>query len=269
MAPAAKTKAKNESFLSRDEERALIAAWQLHGDHRARSRLVEAYQPMILAKAKSLKRHDIFDDLVSTGNIALLEAIDRYDLDHSGKVGLFAYAGQAIQGVMWVATRSFRSAATFNESKISKLCLTAIDGQGKDPARLHQLRQNYPLEVELAEAALLPPKVITSNPSDLEIRTGQAVDLVDPVDSFITLESEMLIPRQRAALNDLISALTPREEVIIREIDLSDPPVKARALAKRFGVSPQRIQQQHVVALRKLLIEAKRMAVNAFDLLPD
>lgn len=69
--------------LSPSEAEALWRRWRDRRDTRSRDRLVLAYAPMVryLAgrKARELPAHCDLDDLASSGLVALMEAVDRFD----------------------------------------------------------------------------------------------------------------------------------------------------------------------------------------------
>ncbi|HWH05917.1 MAG TPA: sigma-70 family RNA polymerase sigma factor, partial [Gaiellaceae bacterium] len=69
--------------LTAAEAEALWRAWKEHRDVRARDRLVLAYAPMVryiaARKVRELPGHCDLDDLASSGLVALLEAVDRFD----------------------------------------------------------------------------------------------------------------------------------------------------------------------------------------------
>ncbi|GAW36988.1 RNA polymerase sigma factor RpoS [Roseovarius sp. A-2] len=73
-------------MLNRSEELSLARAWLERGDERARARLVEAYQPLVIRMAKSRQRRGAhISDLIQEGNIGLLRCLDNFDpgLGHS------------------------------------------------------------------------------------------------------------------------------------------------------------------------------------------
>jgi RNA polymerase sigma factor for flagellar operon FliA len=69
--------------LSPSEAEALWRRWRDGRDARSRDRLVLAYAPMVryLAgrKARELPAHCDLDDLDSSGHVALMQAVDRFD----------------------------------------------------------------------------------------------------------------------------------------------------------------------------------------------
>ncbi len=66
--------------MTRDNELALIEAWQKHRDRAARDQIVRAMQSAVRVNARKYARPGLeLDDLTSEGNIGLLRALERFD----------------------------------------------------------------------------------------------------------------------------------------------------------------------------------------------
>ena len=87
---------KKYPVLTPEKEKEYIIAYQQNGDMNARDELIKANQLFVFAAAKSMttNTNDIMD-LISEGNIGLIEAIDRYDINSGNR--LLSYAQAFIQ----------------------------------------------------------------------------------------------------------------------------------------------------------------------------
>jgi RNA polymerase sigma-B factor len=75
----------------------LLRRYHLHGDLKARDRLITMYMPLVRSLARRYaSRGEHFDDLVQVGAIGLIKAIDRFDLSRG--VELTTYATPNIVG---------------------------------------------------------------------------------------------------------------------------------------------------------------------------
>ncbi len=75
----------------------LLRRYHLHGDLKARERLITMYMPLVRSLARRYaSRGEHFDDLVQVGAIGLIKAIDRFDLSRG--VELTTYATPNIVG---------------------------------------------------------------------------------------------------------------------------------------------------------------------------
>ena len=70
-------------------------------------------------------------------------------------------------------------------------------------------------------------------------------------------------------LNSALGALSPREQVIIRERKLRDETVTLEDLGKELGVSKERVRQLEVRAMSKLKAALVRLADHPTDLLSE
>lgn len=79
--------------LTSEQELEYIIAYQKNGDVNARDMLVKANQRFVFAAAKSMttNTNDIMD-LISEGNMGLLDAIDRYDINSGYRLLSYAQA---------------------------------------------------------------------------------------------------------------------------------------------------------------------------------
>lgn len=97
-------------LLSRDEEIAL-ATRIAQGDAKARNRMILANQRLVISIAKRYRKLGMdFTDLVHEGNIGLMRAVDKYDVERGFKFCTYAtwWIRQAIFRGLSHSTRSIR-----------------------------------------------------------------------------------------------------------------------------------------------------------------
>jgi RNA polymerase sigma-B factor len=84
-------------WLDEEISRRLLEAYRVHGDRRARERLIEGHLRLVEMLARRYAdRGEQVEDLVQVGTIGLMLAIDRFDLDR--KVELTTFAVPTIVG---------------------------------------------------------------------------------------------------------------------------------------------------------------------------
>jgi RNA polymerase sigma factor (sigma-70 family) len=90
--------AKTTTVSDPQEERRLILLWQKHRDIKARDTIVQGHLRFVVAVArKRSKDPDRLSDLIAAGNIGLLKALDKYDLDRKPPTRFLTYAGWWVQ----------------------------------------------------------------------------------------------------------------------------------------------------------------------------
>ncbi|MDP3726570.1 MAG: sigma-70 family RNA polymerase sigma factor, partial [bacterium] len=79
------------SILSKKEEQELMRLWKERGDKRAFDKLMTAHLFLVVRIAASFSRFGhLFDDLVQAGNIGLMTAIERFEIDRKTRLSTYA-----------------------------------------------------------------------------------------------------------------------------------------------------------------------------------
>jgi RNA polymerase primary sigma factor len=80
----------NCSFLNKKEEREILIKAK-NGDSNAKSRLIKAHLPLVVNIAKDYINHGLpLADLIQEGNIALIQAVDKFDLKWENRFNTYA-----------------------------------------------------------------------------------------------------------------------------------------------------------------------------------
>jgi RNA polymerase sporulation-specific sigma factor len=87
----------NRSKDSSSEKKRLeneMELWErfAEGDESAREELILAYRPMVYWLAKKMKvQYSVYPDLISEGTVALIKAVDAFDLSRNNRFSTYAY----------------------------------------------------------------------------------------------------------------------------------------------------------------------------------
>jgi len=265
---------RTSQMLSADEERALICAWQQHGDRRARDRLINAFAPLAASIAKRFKRGsgEVDLDFVQQAQIGLMKATDRFDPERGIRFSTYAvwWVRAAVQEYARANTSVVRrpnSARTRAAARqIAALNAEMEAGADIDPADADKKLASA-LGVDLQTAADLRQQVNGSDSSlNVPVRDEDGADrmalLVDPksLEEPVALQS-LKIAGLRRILVDVLNALSDRERDIVIATQVSDPPATLEELGTRYGISRERVRQ-----LREKGLERLRAALRKRDL---
>ncbi len=229
------------------------------GDEVARKDMIRANLRLVINIAKRYMRLGIpFLDLIEEGNLGLMKAVEKFD--HRKGFRFSTYAAWWIkQGI----TRSISEQGKMIRVPVYMNDLIAKWKKNKE--RLSQKLKRIPSDTDIAKKLKLSPDKVeqinfwmATTTSSLEAPIGedgdnQVSDLVEdknaaPPDA----EIEHLLDRER--VDNLLEVMSERERQILDlRFGLSDTePQTLAEVAKKIGVSRERIRQIEEAALRKL-----------------
>ena len=80
-----------EPMLTADEEMALARRWAEHGDIKASDRLVTSHLRLVVKIAMGYRGYGLpVDDLISQGNVGLMQSVQRFDPDRGFRLSTYA-----------------------------------------------------------------------------------------------------------------------------------------------------------------------------------
>ncbi|MEA2183960.1 MAG: polymerase sigma-B factor, partial [Solirubrobacteraceae bacterium] len=252
---------------ARDDER-LFKAWLHSGDRRARAALIERFLPLARSLARRYHRSgEPLEDLIQVASVALVKAIDRYDLARG-----CAFSSFAVPTITGELKRHFRdhSWTVRPPRDVQELTLrveTAL-------IRLTQQLDRSPTTTELATAAGLDEEQVLEALQARCGRTGLSLQAPqgDPGEAT-TLEDtlgaedpDIARAETRAELNGLLKTITPRAREMLRlrfEEDMTQAEI-----GSIFGVSQMqvsRILRQTITHLRYVADQSEALRLGQAD----
>lgn len=243
-------------MLSAEQERALICAWQAHGDRNARDELLHAFAPLAVSVAKRLKRGsgEPDTDLVQQAQIGLMKAIDRFDPDRGFRFSTYAvwWARAEIQDY----TRANKSIVRRPNSALTRAAaahLAALNAEGANDPCLDQMALDRSLAdalgVDLPRAASLREQITGTDFSlNAPVQEENGADrmdmLIDPGSIDVPAPLQNLeVAGLRKVLVAALGTLPARERDIILATQVNDPPATLEILGARYGISRERVRQ--------------------------
>ena len=78
-------------MLSREEEEALAKAWVEDRDQKAMHKIVNAHRRLVVSMANKFKNYGLpLGDLIQEGNIGLMQAVERFDIEKELRFSTYA-----------------------------------------------------------------------------------------------------------------------------------------------------------------------------------
>ncbi len=258
-------RAMDAPLLERDHELALATAWKEEGDEKALHELTTAYMRLVVAVAAKFRHYGLpFPDLVSEGNIGLMQAAARFEPERGVRFSTYAswWIRSAIQDYVlrnWSIVRTGTTAAQkslfFNLRRLRALIKDVGSGALSPDNRAYVAQALKVGEDDVEQMASRLAAVDRSlNAPFTEDGDGEWQDLL--ADENPNPEAEVMSSRDTDKrsqwLSDAMGALTEREQLIIRERRLREDSVTLEKLGERLGISKERVRQVEHQALNKL-----------------
>ena len=236
-----------------EEEQIELARKAKAGDSKAREKLITSNLRFVITCAKQYTGQGVpLIDLISSGNLGLLQALENFDPDRGYKFLSFAvwYIRREILKEIYNTGRTIRYPITYI-SKITKV-KKAYDNFVTE-------HQREPTEEELINLANITQKQYDSIVLDKSY--CQSLDVPVSDDKNLTLED--IIPDQSTPFSDtftkdtissIISKLSPREYKVITEFyGLDGQEEKSiKEIAKEMNLGDERVRQLRKSAVKKL-----------------
>jgi RNA polymerase sigma factor (sigma-70 family) len=226
------------SVTDPDEERILVRLWQRLRDARARDLVVQSHLRFVVRQAhRKTRDRSALQDYIAAGNLGLLKAIEpgHFDPDRRPYIRFLTYAGT------WVYKEMMDQ-----DYASSSMVHVPTHKQKEQRRRAHAHR--------MAE--------MTYGPDSKEAIAAEYVRHADLVVGLDTIGDEELSAEVEIAgdyhakqltelLDGALSKLPSREATIIRlHFGVKDEPRSLEQIGKIMAMTPERVRQIKVVALR-------------------
>ena len=244
-------------LLTIEEENALAERIK-QGDQEARDHMIRANLRLVVKIAGDYAGYGVsMSDLVSEGNIGLMNAVDRFDPEKGGKLSTY--------GAWWIKASIKRALA--DQSKTVRLPIHMVDKIARIrriASSLNEVLGREPTNDELAaetglsshQVAMLKQAALRPTSLDAPVNAGEATEYGEIiVDEAASNPLDLLSDKNlHDQIGELLASLDERERRIIDgRFGLNG--LKPRLLedvGREFGVSRERIRQIQNSALAKM-----------------
>ena len=229
------------------------------GDEQARKKMIQSNLRLVINIAKRYMRMGTpFLDLIEEGNLGLMKAVEKFD--HRKGFRFSTYAAWWIkQGI----TRSLSEQGKM--IRVPVYMNDLITKWKKNKERLSQKLKRIPSDKEIAKKLKITPEKVeqinfwmTSTTSSLEAPIGddgenRISDLVEDVNA-VSPDAGIAKLLDKERVENLLEVMSDRErEILDLRFGLTNTkPQTLAEVAKKIGVSRERIRQIEEAALKKL-----------------
>lgn len=257
-------KIKKFPLLSESEEYDLVCAFQQNGDLTAAQKLVTSHLRLAAKVALTYKRYGLpLLDIISEANIGLMQAVKKFDLEK--KVRLATYAVWWIKAAVndyvlrsWslvkIGTKAAQKKLFYNLNRI-KSRLGLYENKELEPDVIKSIARELVVDendVKEMNGRLLGDSslnVMVSDEDETE-RLDFLVDKRQNIEENISSKQEASFKQK--ILYNCLSALSEREQYIIKHRMLTEDPCTLEDIGVTFKISRERVRQIEKKAFDKL-----------------
>lgn len=254
--------AASREVLDPDQERELALRYRA-GDTRAFHTLVESNLGFVATIAREYRRWGIpFEDLFQQGTIGLMKAIERYEPDRGHRLVTYAsyWIRAEIREYVVRGYRIVRMGTTKRERRALRYYRTKRES---DPSRLAAVSGLSEAEVEKLLPLLAGREASLEAPTHTGTPFGDRLAAPEP-----TPEDQLVLDdwqrRTRAAIDQAMAELLPRERHIAHSRWFLDDPMTLEELGRELGVSKERVRQ-----LESRIVARLRDRLRDLDEMPE
>ena len=252
-------------MLKAEDEYILALRWREHGDGNAAHQLLTSHLRLVAKIAMVYRRYGLpTSDLISEGNIGLLQASKRFDPDKGVRFSTYAiwWIKAAIKDYIMRSWSLVKMGTTANQKKLffnlpkAKRRLSALQDGDLRPDLVTLIAQ----ELGVTDQDVVEMNWRLSGDVSLNVSVTEDDHSVEWQDRLVEVGSDQELclaeseeyETRRTALGLALTVLDDRERHIFELRRLVDPPLTLEHLATKFHISRERVRQIETRAFKKV-----------------
>ena len=252
-------------MLKAEEECALAVRWRDGGDRNAAHQLLTSHLRLVAKIAMAHRRYGLpTSDLISEGNIGLLQALKRFDPDKGVRFSTYAawWIKAAIKTYIVRSWSLVKMGTTANQKKLffnlpaAKRRLSALQDGDLRPDQVTLIAN----DLGVTERDVVEMNRRLGGDKSLNVPLNEDDDSVEWQDRLVEEGSDQEshlaeteeYETRRVTLGVALTVLDDRERHIFEARRLVDPPLTLERLAMKFRISRERVRQIETRAFKKV-----------------
>ena len=256
---------KKFPMLAAEEEYMLAKNWRDKGNLKAAHKLVTSHLRLVAKIAMGYRGYGLpVNDLISEGNIGLMQAVKKFDPDKGFRLATYAmwWIKAAIQEYVLKSWSLVKMGTTTAQKKLffnlKKLKNQIAPNQEGDLRNEHVEEISKRLDVDKHEIVNMNRRLMGHEKSlNDPIKAGETDEwqdwLVDDhLDQELILSQKQEFDDKKELLYHAMTILNNREKEILKERRLTENPKTLEELSQKYKISRERIRQIETKAFEKL-----------------
>ena len=268
-----------QALLTKEDEVNYIRNWQLHRNQKSINKIVSSHLRLVISLANKFKNYGLpINELVQEGNVGLMQAVDKFDLNRD--VRFSTYASWWIKAAMqtfilknWSIVRIGTTATQKSLFFKLKTIMTKIEKENNTSFNdYHQRKLAEDIGIKFKDIEEMKGRLSGSDQSlNATFSENSELEVQDLlIDGRASPEQNAILTKDTETISNLINEalnkLPEREKKIIGARQLSENTITLQELGKDLGISKERVRQLENRALSKLKLSLQKK-VNKSDYL--
>lgn len=266
-------------MLTDEEEKKLAIDWLKNGNTKAAQKLVTSHLRLVAKIAMGYRGYGLpLFDLISEGNLGLIQAIRKFDPDKGFRLATYAiwWIRASIQeyvlhswSLVKIGTTAAQKKLFFNLRRLRNQLKKYEEGYLSND-QIKSISQDLGVtedEVKQMEGRVFNQDFSLNTPLNDE-NDSEWIDQVEDgnIDVVTRVEERDELDKRKALYNQAVKKLEPRELEILTARRLDEEPKTLEDLSQKYSISRERVRQIENKAIKKLQEEIK--LISETKLLP-
>ena len=258
-------------LLTREEEDK-VAKFAVQGDIAARNKLINSNLRFVVSVAKKYQGHGLpLEDLINEGNIGLINAVEKFDIDRGYHFISYAvwWIRQSILKALYEKSRFIRLPVNQTnhlihikkaKKKLSEELRT--ENQIQEIAQMLNIKENYVSDIMAISREVVSLEKLVETDNGSAFTLGNSV-----VDNRYDAPEQAILKKSLAAdIEELLDTLDNKEAEIIRlHYGLGKrAPMSLQEIGEQFNLTKERIRQIEEKALLRLQHLSRKIKLEAY-----
>ena len=261
------SKAMKQPLLSLENEKKITRLWSKKKDIKSLHTLINSYEKLVISNAIKFRKFGLpFGDLLQEGNIGILKAAYKFDINVNVRFSTYArwWIKSSIQefvlrnwSIVRIGSTSTQKLLFFQLSRLkSKIENASLENNNFQPIT-YQIAKDMKIkvsEVEKISERILKKDLLLDHSLNNTDDNRTPMDFLNDTSSNpdeITLNNDIHCYRKKI-LKESLKALNDKEKHIILKRHLNPTPLTLESVGKNLSISKERVRQLESRAFLKL-----------------